>query len=147
MATSCPNGAYCDPATANCGDDPCTAVECPAGQECLVGECYEAMTEPDAGPPDGGGGGSPGTGGSAGTPGTGGGGAVPDSGTGNSAGSGDSTNPKANFGLATGGGGCACDVPASGSRGRGLGLLGAALALALFRRRREPSRSTREVAR
>ncbi|MBK7579153.1 MAG: hypothetical protein IPI67_03015 [Myxococcales bacterium] len=115
---ACSNGAYCDPATGSCGNDPCTAVKCPAGQSCELGECQK---EPE---PDGGGtGGTSGTGGASGAAGKDGGGGA--GGTSGAAGSAGSSAPKGVWGLATGGGGCACT--SAGERGRATPF-----ALALF---------------
>ncbi len=124
---SCPNGAYCDPLTEACGNDPCAGVACPTGQRCEAGECQTA--------PDGGTGGS-GTGGtdggtSGGTGGGTGGSVTPDA---------DATpqRPKGNWALPTGGGGFSCQtgVGLSGARaGAMLGWLGLTLLLARRRRR------------
>ncbi|MFO0571367.1 MAG: hypothetical protein U0263_37405 [Polyangiaceae bacterium] len=32
----CSNGAWCDPATGACGNDPCTAIKCPTAQICVA---------------------------------------------------------------------------------------------------------------
>jgi len=132
--TTCLLGEYCDPSTGRCGVDPCEGVVCPSGQACKLGECVippKPVTTPDGGHPttDGatGGGGSTGAGGS---------------------GTKSTPNPKAAFGLATGGGGCACSVPASKSESPMRGLLVAiGAAMALRARRKRPGVTVRGGAR
>ncbi|MCK6533674.1 MAG: hypothetical protein L6Q84_11955, partial [Polyangiaceae bacterium] len=98
---ACSNGAWCDPTTGACGNDPCTGVKCPAGQQCVLGDCQWA---PEGGTDGGGGSDAGGAGGSGAKDGSAG-----DGGTSGSAGSaGSSEAPKGVWGLATGGGGCAC---------------------------------------
>ncbi len=132
---ACSNGAFCDPATGACGNDPCTAVKCPAGQECQAGECVEG--EVDAGPGTGGAGGVTGTGGSGNTGNTMG---QSDAGRDASAGTGGTTTNQDRrvFGLATGGGGCACRATSSSGPAPIGGVLLAGLVLGAFavRRRR-----------
>jgi MYXO-CTERM domain-containing protein len=111
----CTAGLYCDPVTGICGNDPCTAVHCPAAQYCKTGECYWS---PETGT-DGGN--------EAGT-----------SDAGKKDGSSEGGNPKEDqsgiWRLATGGG-CACRTTGapSGPAGFFAGL--ALAALAFFRRR------------
>ncbi len=136
----CASGAYCDPATGQCGTYPCEGVKCPTAQLCVDGECQWA---PEGGAGTGGGSGSGGSGGSTTDGGAATGGA---SGTGTSGSSGTSSGdePRGAWGLATGGGGCACT--AVGERDRSshaLWLAGVAVGLSLMRRRRRPG----EVAR
>ncbi|MBK7579152.1 MAG: hypothetical protein IPI67_03010 [Myxococcales bacterium] len=128
---ACSNGSYCDPATGSCGNDPCTAVKCPAGQTCESGDCQWA---PEAG--TGGTGGTSGTGGASGTAGKDSGGAGA-GGTSGSSGSAGSSEQKGVWGLATGGGGCACSsVGERGDRAWALALGGLALAVGVSRRRK-----------
>lgn len=142
----CGNGAYCDPATGQCGNAPCEAVKCPTAQLCVDGECQWA---PEGGAGTGGtggnGGGGPIDGGAAagGSSGSGG-----SSAGGSSGGTTDDKQPGV-WGLATGGGGCACKAAGSRERPAGAALLAAALALAFARRRRKtpPGRPGREVSR
>ncbi|MCC6667305.1 MAG: hypothetical protein IT375_26395 [Polyangiaceae bacterium] len=106
---ACSNGAWCDPTTGACGNDPCTGVKCPAAQQCVLGEC---QWTPEGGTDGGGGTDAGGSGGSGAKD-----GAAGDGGTSGSAGSaGSSEAPKGVWGLATGGGGCACS--AAGERER-----------------------------
>ncbi|MBX3130588.1 MAG: hypothetical protein KF718_27970 [Polyangiaceae bacterium] len=130
----CSNGAWCNPATGACGNEPCEGVVCPVAQLCAEGQCIWA--------PEGGAGtGGSGTGGS-GTGGSGTGGAGPDAGLGGGSGGNISvptTDPERGvWGLATGGGGCACRAAGTDRRTPlGAALAFGALAVALgFRRRR-----------
>jgi hypothetical protein len=138
-ALPCSNGAWCNPATGACGNDPCTAVKCPAAQLCVAGECLWA--------PEGGSGGSGGTSGAGGVSGSGSGGKDGGGAGGGTPGTGGGASGEAAkgvWGLATGGGGCACH--AAGRSGKSpaavLALL-IALGAACGRRRARPS-STRE---
>ncbi len=123
-ADTCPN-QYCDPVTAQCGRDPCAGVVCPAGQACQAGECI--LPPPPAS--DGG----VGTGGAQGAGGTDGGHGTAGTGT---SGSGPKGNPKAGYGLATGGGGCACSLPSNSSHPERGGLFAGAFALFVLGARR-----------
>ncbi|MBX3130589.1 MAG: hypothetical protein KF718_27975 [Polyangiaceae bacterium] len=135
----CSNGAWCNPATGACGNEPCEGVVCPVAQLCAEGQCIWA--------PEGGAGtGGSGTGGS-GTGGSGTGGAGPDAGLGGGSGGNISvptTDPERGvWGLATGGGGCACRAAGTDRRtplGAALAFGALAVALGLRRRRRGPSR-------
>ena len=132
--TVCANGAYCDPATGACGNDPCTGVACPAGQECQDGECVTAMGTGGAG----GAGGGAGTGATGGSTGGTGGGGQQDASAGNGAGGGttQTKDTRGVFGLATGGGGCACRTTGQGGGApAGLALM-ALLGFTLLQRRR-----------
>ncbi|MBK7579151.1 MAG: hypothetical protein IPI67_03005 [Myxococcales bacterium] len=129
---ACSNGAYCDPATGSCGNDPCTAVKCPAGQTCESGDCQWA---PEAG--TGGSGGTSGAGGAGGAAGKDGGGA---GGTSGAAGSAGSTAPKGVWGLATGGGGCACRAGGSDPRQSALAFIMAGLLMGAAGLRRRGNR-------
>jgi hypothetical protein len=116
---SCPNGAWCDPLTGMCADDPCTGVLCPDDQVCEGGDCFGDMGQGGAG----GGSSNGGAGGNAQST-----GATPQTGAGGAGQQGGI------FGLPTGGGGCACDV---GDRGRtGFFWLGGLLLGAVVARRR-----------
>ena len=58
----CRQGQVCDPGSGECIKDPCLGVDCPAGQSCEGGSCYDSsQVGPDGGPEDyvfaGGGGG------------------------------------------------------------------------------------------
>ena len=139
--TVCANGAYCDPATGACGNDPCTGVACPAGQECQDGECVTAMGTGGAG----GAGGGAGTGATGGSTGGTGGGGQQDASAGNGGGGNAPTKESRGvFGLATGGGGCACaTVGSERTPARAFfacGLLMVAVAAAGARRRRRDAR-------
>ncbi|TKD10451.1 MopE-related protein [Polyangium fumosum] len=131
---SCPDGAYCDPLTGNCGNDPCEGVLCPMGQVCQNGDCLQGQ---------GGSGGAGGGGGAGGAGGAGGGG-NPTSTTGT--GTGGAPADDSIWGLATGGGGCACDVGGQDRNG-GFALALAALALGMARRRSSGRRGGTEVSR
>jgi hypothetical protein len=129
----CPTGRFCDPATGQCGNDPCTGVVCPAGQACRDNECYTATPSID-----GGAGGATGAGGSAGSGPLGGGqSGVPQATAGSTV---IATPPTPNhsvWGLATGGGGCSCQTTAPG-RVWQAGLVWLLGALLRARRRRRP---------
>ncbi|MCA9594830.1 MAG: hypothetical protein KC776_16030 [Myxococcales bacterium] len=137
----CSNGAYCDPTTGQCGNDPCEGVVCPSGQVCAEGECDWAPEAGTGGSSGTGGGGSGGTGGkdggaggSTGTGGTGGGTTKP-----------TNEEPQGVWGLATGGGGCACRTSGSERRvpAAPIALVGVALsAMALRRRRRRHTKAS-----
>ncbi len=107
---SCANGAYCDPVTGACGDDPCEAVVCPQDQDCRDGECREPLP-----PPSGGSGGESGAagsagrddGGQAGTPGAS--GRTSRAGNAGQVGP-DEEEPRGIWGRPSGGGGCSCRV-------------------------------------
>jgi MYXO-CTERM domain-containing protein len=142
---TCPNGAYCDPLTGQCGNDPCAGVVCPAGEDCDDGQCVEGSGG------SGGTGGTGGTGGFGGGTGGGTGGSTTDGGAGTdgSSGTGGATGPvdddaEGNWGLATGGGGCACETGV-GSRKSGLALVLGLLGFAALtqRRRKRVSRGSR----
>lgn len=139
-ADSCPDGDWCDPATGDCSDEPCTGVVCPEGQRCRGGDCFAPeSTQPGAG---GQGGQATGTGGVTTT--TGGSAGAPTSTTGGQAA--PEPEPRGAWGLATGGGGCACRAAPGRSTALGamLALLGA---LALERRRRRrPDRGSSQTA-
>jgi hypothetical protein len=135
----CNDGAYCDPLTGSCGNNPCEAVKCPNNQICIAGECAKP---PIGGTGGAGGGGASGAGGTSGADG----GGAPN-GTGNAtagggrtsgggnAGSGEPPSREA-IGLATGGGGCRCDLPARGSSSSSALALGALVLTVLTTRRR-----------
>ncbi len=129
---ACSSGAWCDPTTGACSNDPCTGVKCPAAQQCVAGECQWT--------PETGTGGTGGTGGSGGAAGSD--AAAGSGGTAGTAGSAGSANtPKGVWGLATGGGGCACRAAPSSSRQTGFAALAFAVALGAAgarRRRRKP---------
>jgi MYXO-CTERM domain-containing protein len=138
---TCPNGSYCDPLTGDCGNEPCSGVRCPAGQDCEDGECVEGA---------GGTGGTGGAGGTGGTAGIGGSGVTDGGTTDGSAGTGGGTTgpetdeAEGNWGLATGGGGCACETGV-GSHRSGLALALGLIGIAAFaqRRRKHGSRGTK----
>jgi len=136
---ACSNGAYCDPATGSCGNDPCTGVLCPAAQTCVAGECYWTPEGGGTGGTGAGGTGAGGTSGAAGS--TAGGGTSGSSGT-----SGTTSKPeeKGVWGLATGGGGCACRTTGSKDRSTPLSVALAALLMAgaVSRRRRRKPKGT-----
>jgi MYXO-CTERM domain-containing protein len=145
MPNPCLDGAYCDPITGSCVDDPCAGVLCPDNQACMNGDCF-----PDTSGTGGAGGGSASatssvtssasasaSGGGVGGAGGVGGGPVRDDGT---------------WGLPTGGGGCACEVGPGARAAREGGALAAialAIAAARLRRRRgaRPGRGEAEVSR
>jgi len=121
--TSCANGAYCNPVTAQCVDYPCSGVICPTKQQCDNGQCVASVV--DAGPDSNGTGGSAGSSGQGGSAGTAGG----DGGT-------VVVDEKGRFGLATGGGGCTCKVGSDKrNTSAGIGLLLIGLATIALRRR------------
>ncbi len=125
-ALPCSDGAYCEPTTGACVDDPCTGVHCPAGQVCAAGECYRDTTA--------------GAGGAGGTENGGSDAGRSSSGeAGNGPGSGSADEPRGNWGLASGGGGCSCRIR-SGPSGSAAAAALALAALALQGRRRRSQR-------
>jgi hypothetical protein len=130
---ACSNGAWCDPTTGACGNDPCTGVKCPAGQQCVLGDCQWA---PEGGTDGGGGSDAGGAGGSGAKDGSAGGG------SGGAAGAAGSAEvPKGVWGLATGGGGCACSAVGDRDRFTPAALLLMALGALSFTSRRRLGRA------
>ncbi len=129
---ACSNGAWCDPTTGACGNDPCTGVKCPAGQQCVLGDCQWA---PEGGTDGGGGSDAGGAGGSGAKDGSAG-------GAGGAAGAAGSAEvPKGVWGLATGGGGCACSAVGGRERFTPAALLLMALGALSFTSRRRLGRA------
>jgi len=132
----CSNGAWCDPVTGDCMNDPCAGVLCPSDQECEGGECVQGSGGSGGTGGSGGAGGSGGTAGSGGDAGTGGtAGGTSDGGPDGSVGE----DPKGNWGLATGGGGCACETGIRSNKSTWMALLGI-LGLAAMMKRRSSRR-------
>jgi MYXO-CTERM domain-containing protein len=119
-------GAYCDPLTGACGNDPCAGVVCPKGQSCHLGECaiVESGTSSSA--------------------------SASGSSSSGSLGSSASDGSTSYWALPTGGGGCACEA-AGQSRPtpkRALSVLASGLVLAVaLRRRRRVAIGERGVSR
>jgi hypothetical protein len=147
----CSDGLFCEPTTGGCGNDPCSAVHCPANQACELGQCVKKTTQNGSG----GAAGAAGAGGSSGAGATtGAGGTTDDSGTNpsggdsgnagsnNHAGASSEEPSKAVIGLATGGGGCRCELATQSTPApRTLGLIGLALTTLLLRRQRRSAAS------
>ncbi len=127
----CSDGSFCNPATGQCSNYPCSGVICPAGQACdeRTGQC-------DLIDPTGSGGGGAGGTMTTSTTST----TATTSATTTTGGGGEG-GTKGVFGLATGGGGCSCDVGPQGSRLADARWALVAMALALGRYRRRTRRA------
>jgi MYXO-CTERM domain-containing protein len=126
----CTDGSYCNPATGTCGNEPCSGVRCPDGQECSLGQCKLVQTSTSSTTSTGSMSDATSTSTSSASSGTGGAGA-----------GGSGSNGV--WGLATGGGGCSCEVGSKSSdlAGARLGLIALALALGRLRKRNKQERS------
>ncbi len=128
----CTDGSFCNPATGQCTNYPCSGVICPLGQICddRTGQCG-LISNPT------------GTGGAGGTMTT----TTTITTTTTSGGTGGAGGERGVFGLATGGGGCSCEVGPRGSRlaDSRWALVAMALALGRYRRRARRAWSVRCV--
>jgi MYXO-CTERM domain-containing protein len=132
----CTDGSFCDPVTGGCGNDPCTGVVCPTGQECKNGSCFTGQ---------GGTGGSGTTSSSSSSTST-----STSSGAGGHGGGAGGSGATGVWGLATGGGGCSCEVgPGAAERLRDarFALVALGLILAARRRGKRARRAGEEVSR
>ena len=125
---TCSDGAYCEPATGACIDDPCTGVHCPDGQSCTGGECFGDAAAAGA---SGGAGGAENDSETAGAAG------IASAGEGGASGPEGEAKKKEEKGFL----GCACRVETQ-SNGY-LGMLGLLVGTALLGRRRRSSKPTR----